>query len=537
MSSICNTIYNTLKLAEKSRYPFLLMSPPGFGKTTIIKNWAAANGYHCEILNGARFEPEAIEGYQVNEPGCESLVHKNPSWFSRIWENHNKGIPSVLFEDELSGARIQTQNAMLNLNFDRTIGENKYLPEDTIIIAASNYADNISSTNKIISANLNRFCIINLLEDLDPQDLLKEFLTDIDSKIKYNSKPKAEVTDEIVNTFTEKFSEFSKNLVKEYSDTSSSKGYIDILAPNIQDIFSDCAQNALYNFLSPRTISNLKRILLDYLALDIKDNDFLKKVIKGFIGFGTGHFVNSSQIKSYNTVVFNSIKTIMQETSGIITKSAKVTSNTEDISDLVNEIRVYKEENKSLSKDTRIVKEELMNALVQNVTKKYSKIGATLLKISNDKQAKAEFIADYESIFELLYTEDIVPSEIVTFAQCFDAYYSQLIGKKTFPNVSDQEAFRNYKSSLYRCSVLAIRNDLEIPSSEKEIEDFVKYEKILQVGVTVNLSKKLYKMLYNTSVYGDSIFDVVEDYSILIFEDGSLVKKNWTELRDKLLKK
>ena len=54
---------------ERTSVPFLLMSAPGYGKTTIIKQWCEQNGYHLETLIGSRFTPEEIMGYQVNEPG------------------------------------------------------------------------------------------------------------------------------------------------------------------------------------------------------------------------------------------------------------------------------------------------------------------------------------------------------------------------------------------------------------------------------------------------------------------------------------
>lgn len=541
MDSICSTVYNTLALAKASGYPMLLMSPPGWGKTTTVKNWAAANGYHCEILNGARFEAEAVEGYQVNEAGKEALVHKNPSWFQRIWEKEREHIPTLLFCDELSGAKVQTQNALLNLlDGGRTIGEGKKLPDSTLVVAASNYAENVDERCTIIPSNLNRFCIINLLEDIDPLDLVGEFLTDRDSSI----SPKFEINDlpkEVKDLIDNKFMILTKNLVKEYMDRDNSKGFIDILHPNVSDLYHDCPQGELYNYVSGRTMSNFGKVICGFVSLGLNDENFMKKISRGFFGIGTGHFVNKAQINSYNSSIDNSIKSILSEIKGMVRSEKRASFNygKEDPTTLVAQILSYKEESKNLLGDTASEKKKMMDELSKMISEKYSKVAENVFKFEKDVAYRSKFFSDFEAIFELLHGEEKIPTELVTFAQVYDAYYSQLIGKQLFPNVSQQGAFKNYSSSLYRCSILALRNGEPLPKNEKEIADYVKYEKIIQVGVTSNYSKKLYKMLYNSKVHGDQIFDVVEGYSPIYFtKDNKLVTKDWSTLReDAMMKK
>ena len=97
---------------------------------------------------------------------------------------------SILFLDELSTATPNVQGAILNLVFNRKIRGNKELPKDTIILSAANYKANLTGYNEIISPQLNRFCIVNLLpgnKNSDPRkssyeniglDLVGEFLQD-----------------------------------------------------------------------------------------------------------------------------------------------------------------------------------------------------------------------------------------------------------------------------------------------------------------------------------------------------------------------
>ena len=540
MNTIRTTIENSLAMAKDSQVPFLLMGPFGFGKTTQIKHWAADNGYHCEILNGARFEAEAIEGYQVNEPGSDSLVHKNPSWFERIWQKEKEGIRSVLFCDELSGGRVQTQNALLNLLDDgRTIGEGKKLPKSTIVIAASNYYDNVPDQCTITSGNLNRFCIINMLDGMTQADIVDEFFDDEEEKLEVKDK-KFEMSDSVKSELNTKLKNLFKEVIKQYSDPDSSKGFIDMRFPNVKNLYEEAPQGELYNFISGRTMSFTKRVLTSYITLGIEDFDYLKKCLKGLVGVGSGHFVNKAQITSFNSVFENSIKTIISE----ITRSAKEKIGKEkfslygkeDISTKVNMICSFSEETQNLVGNTSKEKEDLKKELAKLVSDKYMTVAETLFKIENDSKFKSEFFTDFESIFELLHKESKVPAEIVTFAQVYDAYYSQLIGKQLFPNVTSQGAFKNYPSSLYRCSILALKDGEELPKTSKEFSEYVKYEKIIQVGITQNYSKKLYKMLYNSKVHGDAIFDVVENYSPIIFnKEKKLEVKDWPTLREEAM--
>jgi len=142
-----------------------MISNPGAGKTTGAMRYAEKNGYHLEVLIGSRSTPEELLGYQVNNGGS-SLEHLDSQWWSRIIEYEKKGIPSILFCDEISTCPGQTEGAMLSLIQDRKNQKGESLPESCIVLGAANYSKNLPSYMDIIAPAINRFCVINLMDNM-----------------------------------------------------------------------------------------------------------------------------------------------------------------------------------------------------------------------------------------------------------------------------------------------------------------------------------------------------------------------------------
>jgi stage III sporulation protein SpoIIIAA len=44
--SISQNIYDYIELSKITKQPILLISNPGYGKTTSLTNWAKEKGYH-----------------------------------------------------------------------------------------------------------------------------------------------------------------------------------------------------------------------------------------------------------------------------------------------------------------------------------------------------------------------------------------------------------------------------------------------------------------------------------------------------------
>ena len=67
----------------------------------------------------------------------------------------------LLFLDELTTATEYVQAALLHLIFERSCKDEKF-PEDTLVVAAGNYAQNLTTSMQLLSPIMNRFAIYNL---------------------------------------------------------------------------------------------------------------------------------------------------------------------------------------------------------------------------------------------------------------------------------------------------------------------------------------------------------------------------------------
>jgi len=303
-------IIDSVLLTEQTKIPVLFLSNPGLGKTTILKRYAQNKGYHLESLIGSRFSPEEISGYQVNT-GADHLKHISPEWFNRIIEKKNKGITTLLFIDEISTCSEAVQGALLSLIFDRTIGSEKFLPEDTIIVSAANYAQNLPSSMNIMAPTLNRFILINLNEEYKALDMLDEFIDEPDQDAIRTYTP-ATLSSNFENLFKTNFKAAWKEIFLKYSDEQSSLGFLNIANRELDGIYSD-SDNYVYNFISGRTLSYLCKVLFAYVKLGMDNTDLFSKVIDGLVGNGTCNFTDEKQISSYRSFTKKMMKSVINK--------------------------------------------------------------------------------------------------------------------------------------------------------------------------------------------------------------------------------
>lgn len=304
-------IYDMIELTKHNKVPVLLMSNPGYGKTTIVNRYAAENGYHVEILIGSRHSHEDILGYQVNNGGS-SLDHINPSWYERIIQNEKKGIPSILFVDELPTSPEYVQGALLSVICDREIAVGKPIPDSTIIIAAGNYAENMPDHFNLLSSIVNRFCVVNIKEGENIKSILDEFLSNEDpviqkpSLVKRTDTAKAETKNKVKELMLKLFSTLR---------SGSSGGELSLDNAELRDIYS--AENgAVYNFITPRTINYYAKMVESCLALSIHDKDTISSFARGLLGRGTNSFEDESQYEKFreslDRMTFELVKSSIQ---------------------------------------------------------------------------------------------------------------------------------------------------------------------------------------------------------------------------------
>lgn len=281
-------IYDCIEISKDSKIPFLFLSNPGLGKTSIIKSYADANGYDIVELRGSQSSPEDILGFYVNDKTSNSLQLKLPSWFNKIISNKK---PSILFLDEITTTNEYTQSALLKLVFDREIESHK-LPDSCIIVSAGNYMSNLqNSFNQVIAPMINRFCVINL--SLAENEVFEYVSIKPNiQKYEYNYKEiDIEKVEKLVKTFLE-------SLFNKYSMSESPDFYINLNNKDFSSI-TDLNQE-VYNIISPRSIHYLTKIT--YSLSKIKDNiddNTIDSILLGLIGAGTLNYSNVRYMTDY----------------------------------------------------------------------------------------------------------------------------------------------------------------------------------------------------------------------------------------------
>ena len=114
---------NALIQALAHKQSLLLLSPPGVGKSDVVRQAAAAAGLACRSLLGTQLAPEDVSGIPriVGERSVfcppRVLLPERPE-------------PFCLFLDELPACTPDVQKAFYSLLLERRLGEHP-LPEGT----------------------------------------------------------------------------------------------------------------------------------------------------------------------------------------------------------------------------------------------------------------------------------------------------------------------------------------------------------------------------------------------------------------------
>ncbi|MDR2739428.1 MAG: AAA family ATPase [Treponema sp.] len=318
INKIRDRIEIAIEITRDSKVPILLMANPGLAKSTVVYNWARRNGYHIETLIGSRFSQEEILGFQVraelpakrftreDETGEHYLELLAPHWYRNIMDQENNfHVPSVLFLDELSTAQENVQGALLQLVFERKIGNGRTLPESTLVIAAANYKQNIPFQFNIMAPILNRFCIVNLSYE-NNDSFLDEFLQDeadlakdlvVFSEKKITSWQKNYLRDGLKMMFRTLFRSFEDD----NRDMDKELVYTMDINNQVYNTMYDDDSRYVYNFISGRTLWYLYKITLSFLykGLTMEEHGAaMLNMVYGLIGLGTNTFTEK-QRKTY----------------------------------------------------------------------------------------------------------------------------------------------------------------------------------------------------------------------------------------------
>src|SRR3954463_1463298 len=135
----------------------LLLSPPGVGKSDVVRQAAAEAGLECKSLLGTQIAPEDVSGVPkiVGERSVfcppRVLLPEDPQTF-------------CLFLDELPACAPDVQKAFYSLLLERRIGEHP-LPEGSWVVAAGNRAEDRALVRTVSTALVNRVFVINVRVD------------------------------------------------------------------------------------------------------------------------------------------------------------------------------------------------------------------------------------------------------------------------------------------------------------------------------------------------------------------------------------
>src|SRR6516162_10721150 len=160
------TLHETLTLAQTKKLiqcmaheqSFLLLSPPGVGKSEMVYQAAVEANLPCRSLLGTQIAPEDVSGIPriVGERSVfcppRLLLPEQPE-------------PFCLFLDELPACAPDVQKAFYSLLLERRLGEHA-LPEGTWVVAAGNRLADRSLVRALSSALVNRVIILQVRVDV-----------------------------------------------------------------------------------------------------------------------------------------------------------------------------------------------------------------------------------------------------------------------------------------------------------------------------------------------------------------------------------
>lgn len=311
-------MFFTLKVSELSGVPTLFVSNPGVGKSSTVEIFADIRGYHLLTLRGNSTTADEIMGYDTVPEGVKEGTHRaavglRPSWFQELMDVHEKGGKTLLFLDEITTANEFVQAALLHLVFERACKDEK-LPDDTLIVAAGNYAQNLSSSMQLLAPMMNRFAIVNLVPKAMDVDAFLNFYKGAAASATGTSNDKmAELRRMLEDMDKEEIEipEALKYRVGEYFESAiaitakmliNSKRCIDWNVTDLSTIYSDStdSNSNLYGFVTLRTLTYLVRWTCAtyrcFGAPGIKSDNF-KNSIDGLCGIGVTRDSSCQEVK------------------------------------------------------------------------------------------------------------------------------------------------------------------------------------------------------------------------------------------------
>jgi hypothetical protein len=228
-----------------------------------------------------------------------AAISLRPSWFEEVIRNHEAGKKTLLFLDEITTANEFVQAALLHLIFERMVKTEK-IPDDTLIVSAGNYAQNLSNTMTLLPPVMNRFMLFNIIPTADD---LSVFLNKYDGSMKGDRRNYfAELEKSMVELDEQEkdIPEKKYNMIGEYIERglkdimkilmTQGEKPVDLTVTDLQNIYSDTEKDSkLYGFITFRTLNYLRDATIAVYQCFGKEgisSNLYKNVIDGLCGIG-----------------------------------------------------------------------------------------------------------------------------------------------------------------------------------------------------------------------------------------------------------
>jgi hypothetical protein len=138
---------------------FLLLSPPGVGKSEMVYQAAHEAGLPCRSLLGTQIAPEDVSG-------IPRIVGERSVFCPPRLLLPEPAEPFCLFLDELPACAPDVQKAFYSLLLERRLGEHA-LPQGTWVVAAGNRMQDRALVRSMSSALVNRVTVLHVRVDVD----------------------------------------------------------------------------------------------------------------------------------------------------------------------------------------------------------------------------------------------------------------------------------------------------------------------------------------------------------------------------------
>lgn len=157
-----SNIPSLLKSAHKANISVFLKSPPGIGKTSIVRQYAKEAKMRLIAVHAPLTDPLDIKGLPTVEGNEAKFLPLN------IWPQETDE-PVVVLIDELPQCVPSIQNAYSQLLIDKQLG-NVTLPKGSLVVATGNRREDKAATSNIPSHIVNR--VMHVTVDTHTEDFL-----------------------------------------------------------------------------------------------------------------------------------------------------------------------------------------------------------------------------------------------------------------------------------------------------------------------------------------------------------------------------